>query len=102
LILDEATSALDYESEAIIARNMRTICQGRTVITIAHRLSAVRNAHRVIVMDKGRIIEAGPHDALIQMPKGLYAHLWKLQQAQQTDTGEDTDKPGKAHAEASA
>ena len=85
LILDEATSALDYESEAIIARNMRAICQGRTVITIAHRLSAVRNAHRIIVMDKGRIIEAGPHDTLIQMPKGLYAHLWRLQQMQQPD-----------------
>ncbi len=83
LILDEATSALDYESEAIIARNMRTICQGRTVITIAHRLSAVRNAHRIIVMDKGRIVEAGPHDALIQMLKGLYAHLWRLQNASQ-------------------
>ncbi len=85
LILDEATSALDYESEAIIARNMRTICKGRTVITIAHRLSAVRNAHRIIVMDKGHIVEDGPHDTLIQMPKGLYAYLWRMQQATQPD-----------------
>ena len=83
LILDEATSALDYESEAIIARNMRAICQGRTVITIAHRLSAVRNANRIIVMDKGRIIEAGSHEALLQVPKGMYAYLWHMQQANQ-------------------
>ncbi len=79
LILDEATSALDYESEAIVQRNMAHICQGRTVIIIAHRLSAVRHSHRIIVMDKGRIVEAGPHDALIQRPQGLYAHLWRMQ-----------------------
>ena len=79
LILDEATSALDYESEAIIQRNMQHICQGRTVLVIAHRLSAVRHAHRIIVMDKGRIVEAGPHDALIQKQQGLYAHLWRMQ-----------------------
>ena len=79
LILDEATSALDYESEAIIQRNMQHICQGRTVLVIAHRLSAVRHAHRIIVMDKGRIVEAGPHDALIQRQQGLYAHLWRMQ-----------------------
>ena len=79
LILDEATSALDYESEAIIQKNMAHICQGRTVLIIAHRLSAVRNAHRIIVMDKGQIVEMGPHDALVQKPNGLYAHLWRMQ-----------------------
>lgn len=79
LIFDEATSALDYESEAIIQRNMASICQGRTVLIIAHRLSAVRHAHRIIVMDKGRIVEMGPHDALIAKPQGLYAHLWQMQ-----------------------
>ena len=79
LILDEATSALDYESEAIVQRNMQHICQGRTVLIIAHRLSAVRHAHRIIVMDKGRIVEAGPHDALIQKQQGLYARLWRMQ-----------------------
>jgi subfamily B ATP-binding cassette protein HlyB/CyaB len=63
LILDEATSALDYESEAIIQKNMAHICKGRTVLIIAHRLSAVRNAHRIIVMDKGQIVEMGPHEA---------------------------------------
>lgn len=79
LILDEATSPLDYESEAIIQRNMAHICQGRTVLIIAHRLSAVRHAHRIIVMDKSRIVEAGPHNALIQKQQGLYAHLWRMQ-----------------------
>ncbi len=79
LILDEATSALDYESEAIIQRNMAHICKDRTVLIIAHRLSAVRHAHRIIVMEKGQIVEAGPHEALLQNPKGLYARLWRMQ-----------------------
>ncbi|RRS04971.1 type I secretion system permease/ATPase [Aquabacterium soli] len=81
LIFDEATSALDYESEAIIQCNMAAICRGRTVLIIAHRLSAVRHAHRIIAMDKGRIVEAGPHDELIKHPKGLYAYLWRMQQS---------------------
>ncbi len=63
LILDEATSALDYESEAIIQRNMQHICKGRTVLIIAHRLSAVRHAHRIIVMEQGQIVESGNHEA---------------------------------------
>jgi len=80
LIFDEATSALDYESEAIIQRNMAAICRGRTVIIIAHRLSAVRHAHRIVSMDRGRIVEVGPHDELVKRPKGLYAYLWAMQQ----------------------
>jgi subfamily B ATP-binding cassette protein HlyB/CyaB len=83
LILDEATSALDYETEAIVQRNMSHICKGRTVMVIAHRLSAVRRAHRIIVMEKGRIVEAGPHDALLQRQQGLYAHLWRMQESQE-------------------
>ena len=85
LILDEATSALDYESEAIIQRNMVHICRGRTVLIIAHRLSAVRNANRIIVMDKGQIVESGSHDALLQKPKGLYAYLWAMQDGSRTE-----------------
>ena len=81
LILDEATSALDYESEAAIQQNMGRICRGRTVIVIAHRLSAVRHAHRIVVMERGRIVEAGPHDELLAREGGLYAHLWGLQSA---------------------
>jgi len=87
LIFDEATSALDYESEAVIQRNMSHICQGRTVLVIAHRLSAVRHAHRIIVMDRGQIVEAGPHDALVAKPQGLYAHLWRMQDGSKAAQG---------------
>lgn len=70
LIFDEATSALDYESERIIQNNMKAICKGRTVIVIAHRLSAVRDANRIVVMDHGKIIEMGSHNDLIQKREG--------------------------------
>jgi ATP-binding cassette, subfamily B, bacterial HlyB/CyaB len=79
LIFDEATSALDYESEAILQRHMASICQGRTVIIIAHRLSSVRHANRIIAMDKGRIVEEGSHEVLLLKPQGLYAYLWGMQ-----------------------
>jgi ATP-binding cassette, subfamily B, bacterial HlyB/CyaB len=79
LILDEATSALDYESEAILQRNMAAICKDRTVLIIAHRLSSVRSAHRIIAMNQGRIVEDGRHDELIRMPAGVYATLWAAQ-----------------------
>ncbi len=78
LIFDEATSALDYESEHIIQNNMRKISQGRTVLIIAHRLSAVRNADRIITIERGRIVEDGTHDELIQKA-GRYASLHRLQ-----------------------
>jgi subfamily B ATP-binding cassette protein HlyB/CyaB len=78
LILDEATSALDYESEAAIQANMRAICQGRTVLVVAHRLSTVRMADRIIVVERGRIVEDGTHDQLLR-EGGRYARLWRLQ-----------------------
>ncbi|WP_310591207.1 type I secretion system permease/ATPase [Paraburkholderia sp. DHOC27] len=78
LIFDEATSALDFETERVIQNNMRAICAGRTVIIIAHRLSAVRHANQIIAMDKGRIVERGTHDALLAHG-GYYAHLISLQ-----------------------
>ncbi len=81
LIFDEATSALDYESEGMIQRNMQAICRGRTVILIAHRLSTVRAAHRIIVMEKGEVIEQGTHDELLTR-RGRYAHLHALQNGQ--------------------
>src|SRR5438093_11205875 len=78
LIFDEATSALDYASEAVIQKNMAQICQGRTVFIIAHRLSAVRPAHRIYVVEKGEIAEEGSHEELLRA-KGFYARLCQLQ-----------------------
>ena len=79
LILDEATSALDVESERIIQKNMTRIVQGRTVIIVAHRLSTVRRANRIIGIVDGRIVESGTHDELVSRPNGLYARLWEIQ-----------------------
>jgi len=78
LIFDEATSALDYESEHIIHQNMRYICKGRTVFIIAHRLSAVREADNIIVIDKGQIVEGGTHSELIEQ-QAYYAKLYSHQ-----------------------
>jgi subfamily B ATP-binding cassette protein HlyB/CyaB len=58
---------------------MVSICQGRTVLIIAHRLSAVRNADRILVMERGQIVEQGKHEELLQIPNGIYAHLNHLQ-----------------------
>ncbi len=74
LIFDEATSALDTESERAIQRNMETILKGRTTLVIAHRLSTVRNADLIVVMDSGAIVESGTHFSLMEQ-KGLYYYL---------------------------
>jgi subfamily B ATP-binding cassette protein HlyB/CyaB len=81
LIFDEATSALDYESEAAIMVNMRRICAGRTVMLIAHRLSTLRTADRIITVEKGVVVEDGVHDTLVRSG-GRYATLWGLQSGQ--------------------
>jgi subfamily B ATP-binding cassette protein HlyB/CyaB len=78
LIFDEATSALDYESERIIQDNMHKIAHGRTVLIIAHRLSTVRRADRILTLERGRLIEDGSHDELIRH-NGRYANLHRLQ-----------------------
>jgi subfamily B ATP-binding cassette protein HlyB/CyaB len=78
LIFDEATSALDYESERAVQDNMAAIANGRTVIVIAHRLSTVRRADRIITIEKGQIVEDGTHDELIR-GKGRYATLHMMQ-----------------------
>ena len=78
LILDEATSSLDSESERIIHANMREICKGRTAIVVAHRLSTLRLADWIVVIDKGRIVELGAHEDLVQKG-GAYAHLHRVQ-----------------------
>ena len=87
LIFDEATSALDYESEAAIQANMRRISNGRTVVLIAHRLSTLRTADRIVTIDEGRIVEDGTHAALLAAG-GRYARLWRLQAGEPAEAAE--------------
>jgi ATP-binding cassette subfamily B protein len=86
LVLDEATSAVDNETEAAIQRSLAKVSAGRTSIVIAHRLSTVRHAHRIHVMEAGRVVESGTHDELVAAG-GLYAALWRVQtgEARPTD-----------------
>lgn len=79
LIFDEATSALDYESESIIQNNLKAICKGRTVLIIAHRLSTLKDADAVMVVERGQIAEYGPTQMLIEK-KGIYYHMLNQQQ----------------------
>ncbi|MBZ0104460.1 MAG: type I secretion system permease/ATPase [Sulfuricella denitrificans] len=79
LLLDEATAALDYESERAIHDNMAQICQGRTVFIVAHRLPTLRLAHRILVLDRGRLIEEGSHGELMHQG-GRYHGLYKMHQ----------------------
>jgi ATP-binding cassette, subfamily B, bacterial HlyB/CyaB len=78
LVFDEATSSLDYETERIIQTNMQQIAKDRTVIIVAHRLSAVRHADRILAMDNGQVVEMGRHDELVAR-RGYYANLVALQ-----------------------
>ncbi|MEQ8468296.1 ABC transporter ATP-binding protein [Coleofasciculus sp. E1-EBD-02] len=78
LILDEATSAVDNETEAAIQRSLEKITQNRTTIAIAHRLSTVRNADCIYVMDKGKLVEQGTHEQLLEQ-QAIYAMLWQVQ-----------------------
>ena len=78
LVLDEATSAVDNETEAAIQRSLERVSAGRTTIVIAHRLSTVRHADRIHVLEAGRVIEAGTHEELVERG-GLYAALWRVQ-----------------------
>ena len=78
LVLDEATASVDNETEAAIQRSLKKITKDRTTIIIAHRLSTVRNADKIIVLEQGKIIEEGTHESLIRIP-GIYKDLWTVQ-----------------------
>ena len=78
LILDEATSAVDTETEALIQASLQDFAADRTTFVIAHRLSTVRNAARVVVLDDGQVVEEGSHEVLLRAD-GLYANLWRVQ-----------------------
>lgn len=79
LIFDEATSALDYESESIIQKNLLKICKGRSVLIIAHRLSTLKDAQKILVIDQGSIVDFDTHENLMKKD-GLYSHLYKQQE----------------------
>ena len=84
LVLDEATASVDNETEAAIQRSLRTICRDRTTIVIAHRLSTVRHAQSINVLDAGRVVERGTHEDLLAHD-GIYAHLWRVQTGERTN-----------------
>ncbi len=84
LILDEATSALDSESEQMVQKALKVLMENRTTFVIAHRLSTIRNANRILVLQNGRIVEQGPHEALIKQ-EGVYHRLWALQFPEEED-----------------
>ena len=79
VILDEATSALDYKSVAVVQQAIDNLMKDRTVFIIAHRLSTVRNADRIVVVNYGEIVESGTHEELLEKENGVYASLYKSQ-----------------------
>lgn len=84
LILDEATSALDSVTELLIQESLKTAMKGKTVVVIAHRLSTIKSLDRILVFDKGHVVEEGSHQYLLEKGK-IYPQLWNLQQGFLTD-----------------
>jgi ABC-type multidrug transport system fused ATPase/permease subunit len=79
LLMDEATSSLDSESEVLVQKALDRLMQDRTSIVVAHRLSTIKNAHQIVVLDKGKIVQTGSHSALMEQKEGLYHKLVLLQ-----------------------
>ena len=92
LILDEATSAVDTETEMEIQAALENLIRGRTTIAIAHRLSTLRKADRLVVLDRGQIVEIGNHDALMEK-QGAYFRLYEAQTRKLDDVAIGADKP---------
>jgi subfamily B ATP-binding cassette protein MsbA len=87
LVLDEATSSLDSQSERLVQDALERLMRGRTTIVVAHRLSTIRHADRIVVLDDGYLLELGTHEELVARD-GLYAHLWRLQAAERPEAAE--------------
>ena len=83
LILDEATASMDLDNEIQVQRALKHLCQGRTVLVIAHRLWTIRNAHHIVVLEDGKVVEQGRHDGL-RRQDGLYARMWRMQSGEET------------------
>jgi ABC-type multidrug transport system fused ATPase/permease subunit len=79
MILDEATSSLDNESEVLVQEAIERLMQDRTTFVIAHRLSTIRNSDRIIVLDRGKIVQDGKHESLLADESGIYRKLYELQ-----------------------
>lgn len=102
LLLDEATSALDAESETAVQSALARLAVGRTTLVIAHQLATIRDAHKIVVMERGRVVDEGTHAALLERG-GVYGKLYRLQFAAKSNGGADrpNSPPPKAHAPAS-
>jgi subfamily B ATP-binding cassette protein MsbA len=95
LILDEATSSLDNESERLVQEALGRLMVDRTTVVVAHRLSTIRHAHRIAVLDDGWLLELGTHEQLLAAD-GLYAHLWRLQATERPLPGQVQGEPASA------
>jgi ATP-binding cassette subfamily B protein len=92
LILDDSLSAVDVHTEEILVRNLRELTRGRTTLLIAHRLSTVRHADRILVLEGGRILEEGSHEELLRR-RGVYADIWQMQQIEASLEDDRTARP---------